>query len=69
LQIDLDGPFIFVQPGPKEALAISRQRSAPIIQTASYLIESDHVGAELGQGHAAQWRRHERGTLNNAQTG
>ena len=61
--VDLHRPLTLVQPGPVDAGAAGGQRPAVIVGRPADGVDADHLGAELGQGHAGQWHRDETGDL------
>ena len=58
-QIDGDRALALVEAGPVDRAAILRDRPALIVETALDVVEADHVGAHLGERHAAQRRSDE----------
>jgi hypothetical protein len=55
-----------VQAAPEQAGAIFRHGPAPVVEPAAGLVDPDHVGAHLGQCHAAEGRRDEGRCLHDA---
>ena len=61
--VDGDRPLALVHPGPEQAVAVGRLGPAVEVDAAADVVEADHVGAELGQRHAAERRGDERRSL------
>ena len=55
-KIDGDGSLALVQSVPVQAAALGVDGPAAIVEAAADQVETDDVGAELGQGHAARRR-------------
>ena len=66
-QVDLDRALALVEARPEQADAIVGHRPAVAVQASTDLVEADHVGAELGQGHAAERGGDVRRSLDHAQ--
>jgi hypothetical protein len=58
-QVDGHRPLPLVHPGPEQALPVGRHRPPAGVEPAADRIEADHVGAELGQRHPAEWGSYE----------
>ena len=67
-QIDGDGALALIEAGPKQAGAVLGHGPTLVIKAAADGIETDHLGAKLGQGHAAKRRRHEGRALDHPET-
>lgn len=52
-EIDGDGSLALVESVPVETVALAVDGPAAIVEAAADQVETDDVGAELGQGHAA----------------
>ena len=67
-QIDPDGSLALVEATPVQALAVFGERPALVVEASADGVEADHLGAELAQRHARQWRGDEGGALHDAQS-
>ena len=66
-QIDLDRTLALVHAGPEQAAAVVGQGPAAIVEAAADLVVADDIGAELGERHPAERRRHEGRSLDDAE--
>src|SRR5260370_517547 len=68
-EIELNRTLAFVEAVPEKALAAVGEGPSVVIEAAADLVETNHVGAELRERHGAEWRRAERGSLDDAKAG
>ena len=68
-QIDGDRALALVEPRPIDRAAVLRDRPAVVVEAALDVVEADHVGAQLCERHAAQWRGDESRTFDDAKAG
>src|SRR6266849_8067656 len=68
-EIELNRTLAFVEAVPEEALAVVGEGPSMVIEAAADLVETNHVGTELRERHAAEWRRDESGALDDAKAG
>ena len=65
-EVQLNRALALVQSRPKQTLAAGGERPSMVVEAAATLVEADHIGAKLGECHAAEWRCYKCGSFNNA---
>src|SRR5262249_41001856 len=68
-KIDGDGALALIQARPIDRAAFLGDRPAVAVEPALDVVEADHVGAQLRQGHAAQRSGDERRAFDDAKAG
>src|SRR5690606_33142124 len=66
-EVDLDRALALVEPGPEKALAVLAEWPAVRVEPAADLVETNDVGTELRQRHAAERRGDERRAFDDAE--
>ena len=68
-QVDGDRALALVEARPVDRAAILRDRPAVVVEAALDMVETDDVGAQLGERHAAQGGRNESRAFDDAKAG